>query len=212
MKNKTVNFDSKYVFLSIKKIIIFDRKAIVLFVLMSLILATISATYYSKIKTYSGYIQYSYINNISDLGEVELINYNSFENFYETNGIKFNYIQKIDFPRFHFKLSNENLISETEKEVNKLLSMYKKFLYEGIESKVFFFEKNAKEFTLNETLKLKYTLYLIEKNNIFYNKKIHINYPDSIHIFYIKFFALFLLTLYFIRLVILTFNKKIKLV
>ena len=81
MKNKIITFDSKNIFLSLKRIILFDRRALLIAVALSLVSSLLSFNYYEKNKSYNGKVIYSYVPELSLLGEVEMISRESFTNF-----------------------------------------------------------------------------------------------------------------------------------
>tara|TARA_A100001011_G_scaffold150181_1_gene158613 strand:- start:3786 stop:4424 length:639 start_codon:yes stop_codon:yes gene_type:complete len=211
MKNKIITFDSKNIFLSIKKIVIFDRKALLITVAVSLVISLLSFNYYEKNKSYIGKVVYSYLPKISLLGEVEMISQNSFINFANNeNSGRFD-IDYGGFPTFYFNVNDKKLINEAQIEIEKLLNDYKKYLINSIKRKISFLDENKTPSSNQEMNKLKYTLLLLNNDDIFYNKQTSIIYPDKILIFLLKFFSLIFLSLFFIRFIFLFLQRKIKL-
>ncbi len=212
MKNKIITFDSKNIFLSLKRIILFDRRALLIAVALSLVSSLLSFNYYEKNKSYNGKVIYSYVPELSLLGEVEMISRESFTNFAnKANSGRFD-INHGSFPTFTFNVNDEKLIDEAKIEIEKLLNGYKKYLIDSIKYKINFLEENETPLSNQEVNKLKYSLLLLKNNNIFYNKQIKITYPDKIEIFFLKFFSLIFLSLFFMRFIFLFLQRKIKLV
>ena len=211
MKNKIITFDSRNIFLSIKKLIIYDIKFLLIISVVSLILSSISFDYYEKNKTYFVTVAYTYDPELNILGEVKIISHQSFTNFAnKIDTVKFN-IYYDSFPKFEFYVNDEILIKEVNIEIEKLLNDYIKYLIDLIKYKINFLEKNDISLSNQEINKLKYTLLLLNNDNIFYDKQISIKYPDKIGIFFFKFFSLIFLSLFFIRFIFLFFQRKIKL-
>ena len=212
MKNKIITFDSRNIFFSIKKLISYDRKALLITAAISLVSTLLSFNYYEKNKSYNGKIEYSYMKEISHLGEIEMISRESFINFAnKTNTGKFD-INHRSFPTFSFKVKDEKLINEAKIEIEKILKAYKEYLIDSIKYKIKFLEENETSLSNQEVNKLKYSLLLLNDDNIFHNKKSNIIYPDRIEIFFLKFFSLIFLSLFFMRFIFLFFQRKIKLV
>ena len=211
MKNKIITFDSKNIFLSLKKIILFDLKAILIVLAVSLVSSLLSFDYYEKNKSYIGKVVYSYVPEISLLGEVEMISRESFTNFAnKANSGGFN-INHGNFPTFIFNVNDEKLINQAKIEIEKLLYGYKKYLIDSIKYKINFLEENETSLSNQEVNKLKYSLLLLKNDKIFYNKQSKITYPDKIEIFFLKVFSLIFLSLFFMRFIFLFLQRKIKL-
>ena len=212
MKNKIITFDSRNIFLSIKKLIIYDRKVLLIIGAVSLALTSMSFNYYEKNKSYNGKIEYSYMKEISHLGEIEMISHQSFVNFANNSNSGKIDINYLGFPTFSFNVNDEKLINGAKIEIENLLNSYKKYLIATIKSKIKFLEENNTSLTDLQINKLKYSLLLLDNDNIFNYKKCSINYPDSIEIFFLKIFTLIFLLLFFIRFIFLFIQRKIKLV
>ena len=211
MKNKIITFDSKNIFLSLKKIVLSDLKALLLVVVVSLVSSFLSLNYYEKNKTYFGTVSYTFDPELNILGEVKIISQDSFINFTnKIDTVKFD-IYYGSFPKFEFNLNDETLIKEVHIEIEKLLNDYKKYLIDLIKYKINFLEENETSFSSQEINKLKYTLLLLNNDYVFYNKQTSIIYPDKIEIFLLKFFSLIFLSLFFIRFIFLFLQRKIKL-